>query len=125
MKKLILVVVAVFLITGLALAAGLADLSRQKGTPDLSGIKEAPAVSNKLPSGEEKVYEIPMTQMMPKADGSGEVEVAVSPIRVTKTQLTQGIVKANAKIAAAQKQVADLQAKLDKIIALEGTTTEK
>ena len=87
-------------------------------TPKLSDIRE---VVNEQPQRPEqpKVYEIPMTAMAEKADGSGLVEVFASAIKVTKAQLQSGIARANKQIELQQKQVADLQAKLAKINELE------
>jgi hypothetical protein len=85
MKKLFLVL-PMLMVSGLVFAQ-----VPQERKPNLSAIKE---VSSQEQPSETKVYEIPMTQIMQKADGTGEVEVSVAPIRVTKTQLTQAIGRA-------------------------------
>ena len=81
-------------------------------TAKLDEIKEVEGVGT-------KVYEIPMTAIANKADGTGTVEISVAPIKVTKAQLAQGIKNANAQIVSQQAQVAKLQARLDAITELE------
>jgi hypothetical protein len=55
-----------------------------------------------------KAYEIPITREMEDVNGN-KVMVVVQKVRITKAQL--------------EKQIADAQAKLDEIIALESITT--
>lgn len=66
-----------------------------------------------------KQYDIPMTQVYPKADGSGQVEVVVRVARVTKQQLVASIAQDNQRIIAQQQHVAKLQAQLYRINELE------
>jgi len=87
-RRIIAVVVMIMLVASVAVAQPM-----EKATPNLSGIKEVSPVSTSANAN--KVYEIPMTAIMQKADGSGEVEVAVAPIKVTKVQLQNGIAQAN------------------------------
>ena len=66
-----------------------------------------------------KTYEIPMTQVMQKADGSGMVEVVAPPVKVTRQQLEQGIKQLNSMISNQQSQLKRAQDQLDAINAKE------
>ena len=89
-----------------------------EATASLSGIKPVES------STAQNVYSVPLTQVLPLADGSGTAEVVVKTIQVTKQQLQQQISIANVQLANMQKQIADAQAKLDAIIALEAVNVK-
>ena len=80
---------------------------------DLTGIKP---IGTAVPPSQikEQMYEIPVTQEMPLADGSGTATVIVNKIRITKAQLRQSITQA-------QKQLDDANAKLSAIETLENS----
>ena len=85
------------------------------GTHNLTAIKAVDVSQSALP---EQVYQIPVTQDLQKADGTGTISVVVQTLQVTPRQLTQQIQMANDQISRAQDQVAKLQAQLDAINAL-------
>lgn len=81
---------------------------------DLTGIKVVEQGSAPIPAQTRPaVYEIPMYQKMTAKDGT-QVDILVQTIRTTKDQLQGNIDRFN-------EQIADLQGKLDAIIALEAS----
>ena len=108
MKKLVVVVM-------MLLVAGVACGQPISGTADVTKIKPVTVQTQ----SNVQAYTIPVTQSLPKADGSGDVSVIVQTLTVTKAQLTQAITNINQQITNAQKQVADLQAQEAAITTLE------
>lgn len=85
-------------------------------TPDLKAIK---GIKPFIGKQDVQMYEIPFTQELPLADGSGKVSVVVKTVSVTKAQLQQSINQATQQIAQAQKALDEAKAKLDAINAME------
>ena len=108
MARRIIVVVLVMLVAGVSFA---------QGTANVAGIKPSDSQSPV------KAYDVPFVATAQKADGTGPVEI-VTYQKVTKQQLQSIITNATSAVARMQKQVADAQAQLDKIVELEAKPAE-
>lgn len=76
-------------------------------TADLTGIKQV----SEVPMQQVQVYSVPIYRTMILKDGT-QADVLINTINITKSQLQQAIVQA-------QAQIDDAQSKLDAIVALE------
>jgi hypothetical protein len=112
MKVMAMVVVVVMLLGGVCFA--------QDKTVQVAGIKPVTVQTQ----GSVQAYQVPIVQTLPKSDGSGNIEVVVQTITVTKDQLQQQITNMNNQIAQAQKVVTQAQAQLDAITAQEQKVTQ-